>query len=361
MAGEKGETVASILKGHKKKYGASINTKASETPDMARLRTGIFEVDYQTGGGLVRGKINEVYGPESSGKTNLALIAIRQNQFENPDKINIFVDQEHAFSKDWATRLGVDCETLHIIQPDFAEQAVDMIEELLYAQDIGIIVLDSIAALVSARELSNSAEKAVVGGVSDPVGKLVRKSVTAMAFQEKEGHIPPTLLLINQTRFKIGVMFGDPETTPGGNSVRFAAALRLRTYGKNIVDTKISKDYPIIKQTTVVVKKNKAPILSTKSMYDMITVPHNGFAAGDCDNWNTIEKMLRSRGQLVKSEEKTGGWIMFGETYKTLKDARAYYYEDREFRINLQEALIQTDVKKMQGEDEDNLIFVDED
>lgn len=207
----------------KKEHGASVVTVGADGfVDYPRIPTGIFPLDLATGGGIPLGKCTVIYGMESSNKTNVTLKCIAEGQRMYPDKFAVFIDAENSLDTKWAEKLGVDVSRIMVVHPDYAEQAVDMIETFLYADDVFMVVLDSIAALTTQNEIESSAEKAVVGGASLVVGKLYRKVTVAQNQMSKSGKIPPAFVAINQVRTKIGVMFGDPECLRGDTLINFA-------------------------------------------------------------------------------------------------------------------------------------------
>ena len=317
-------SVAELSKAMNKDYGENSVHSAAKVLLYNRIPTGVFALDLITGGGLPKGKVSIIYGPESSGKTNIVLRAIANHQRLWPDEKCIFVDVENAFDHVWARRLGVNTEALVLVAAPTAEQAVDMIEAYLLADDVGMIVCDSIAALMTTNEAISSAEKAVVGGNALVVGKLARKVTKALAANKKVGRTP-TFIAVNQIRVKVGVMYGDPETMPGGKPLLFASAMTLRLYGKNIIDTKINPDLPVRKNTKVVVKKNKVPITAINCEFEMTMIPHAGLKVGECRDKNTLTEYLKNYGWLGKEGK---GWQLFGEQYKTLTACMNDVYSD---------------------------------
>lgn len=331
-------TMADILAAAKKKDGDGIGSYGGALKNSERVPTGLFPFDIALGGGFPRGQCSIVYGPESSGKTNCVLLAIANHQKMWPDKTNVFFDVEYSFDPAWAKLLGVDTDKLIVIKPSFAEQVVDLAEAFLLAEGCGIVAIDSLAALVTANEASSSAEKANVGGASLITGKLARKTTLAMGEAEKMGRLP-TLIYINQTRFKVGVMFGDPETMPGGNAPRFQATLWIRVYGKNVIDSKISQVMPIAKEVTFVVKKYKTPILAVSGKYEMVTIPHDGLGIGETDDFTTIQEYLKSFGMFFKGE-KDKGWVILGDPYSTIQEFKDRVYQDKKFGYEVRDAVI---------------------
>lgn len=329
-------TTAELVAKFRKTYGAAVVDYGAKLKECLRIPTGLFALDLATGGGFPRGRASIVFGPESSGKTSVSLKAIAQHQKLWPELTCVFVDIENSLEPAWATQLGVDMSKLLVVKPDFAEQAIDMVESFLYAADIGLVVVDSLAALITTNEAEKSAEGAVVGGSALAIGKLVRKSTLAFRAAEKEGRYP-TLIYINQTRFKIGVMHGNPEDMPGGNGPKFQSALTLRCYGKNVIDNKVSKTMPVRKHTSVVVRKWKVPIVATNCEYEMVTIPHDGLEVGQVDDWNLIAAYLKDYGLLTKDK---GGWTFDGTAYPTQTALREKAASDPLFNLYLKDKVV---------------------
>jgi recombination protein RecA len=328
MAKLDGGSCDDILAQFHKSYGDKVGGFGYKDVQTERVPTGFFAFDLASGGGLPRGRTTIVYGPESSGKTNLVLACIRNHQQLWPDLVCVIVDIENSFDAEWARSLGVDVDKLLVLKPDYAEQVVDMVESMLMAEDIGLVAIDSLAAMVTTQEVSSSAEKAIVGGASLAVGKLVRKTTLALSEAGKQGR-SPTLIYVNQIRFKVGVMFGDPETMPGGMAPKYQAALQVRLYGKNITDNKISTTVPIGKQTKVVIKKWKVPIVGTHCEYIMVTYPHDGLQIGQTADWGLVSGYLKESGLLSKTG--SSGWELFDKKYKTLSACEEKFISDPKF------------------------------
>lgn len=302
--------VANVMKGAQKKYGETIGGLGAKHPETPRLPIGVLPFDIASGGGIPLNRMTMVYGPESSGKTNFVLKCIAAYQKAYPDRVCVFIDIEGVLDTGWAKKLGVNVNKLVVIRPSYAEQVVDIVESLLQSEDCGLIALDSIAAMSTMQEISvGTAEKDLPATQSRAVAKLVKRCTSALSEAEKEGYCP-TLLWVNQIRFKIGVMFGNPETFPGGQAQRFMAALRVRIAGKNVIDDKVSKVMPVFKRTSGVIQKWKQPICAPNFRYDMCMVPHSGYKAGECADWNVIKQYALTFEWLKKEK---GGYTFRGK------------------------------------------------
>ena len=187
--------------------------------DVELLKSGSLSLDLALGGGYPKGRIIEIYGPESSGKTTLALHAIAEIQKTGGQAA--FIDAEHALDPSYAKRIGVDVDNLLISQPDNGEQALEICETLVRSNAVDLIVVDSVAALVPQAEIDGDMGDAQMGLQARLMSQAMRK-LTAIISKSKA-----TVIFINQIRMKIGVMFGKPETTTGGNALKFYASVRI--------------------------------------------------------------------------------------------------------------------------------------
>jgi recombination protein RecA len=205
-----------------KTYGKGTVMKLSDDKvvDVAAIPTGSLGLDIALGiGGIPRGRVIEIYGPESSGKTTLAMHCIAETQKKGG--LAAFIDAEHAFDRSYAEKLGIDTENLLISQPDNGEQALEIADHLIRSGAIDIIVIDSVAALVPKAELEGEMGESKMG---------LQARLMSQALRKLTGTISKTgccCIFINQLREKIGVMFGNPETTTGGNALKFYASVRL--------------------------------------------------------------------------------------------------------------------------------------
>jgi len=233
-----------------KAYGKGAVMKLSDEKvmDVPSISTGSLGLDIALGiNGIPRGRVTEIYGPESSGKTTLAMHCIAQAQKEGG--LAAFIDAEHAFDKQYAEKLGIQTENLLISQPDNGEQALEIAEHLIRSGAIDIIVIDSVAALVPKAELEGEMGDSKMG---------LQARLMSQALRKLTGTINKTgcaCVFINQLREKIGVMFGNPETTTGGNALKFYASVRLDI--RRIGQIKDNENAVVGNRTRVRVVKNK--------------------------------------------------------------------------------------------------------
>ncbi|MGD9125428.1 MAG: recombinase RecA [Desulfarculaceae bacterium] len=260
--------------------------------DIAAISSGSFGLDLATGvGGVPRGRITEIYGPESSGKTTLALHVIAEAQ--KAGGVAAFVDAEHALDVSYARKLGVDVDDLLVSQPDTGEQALDITEILVRSGGVDILVVDSVAALVPRAELEGEMGDSHVGLQARLMSQAMRKLTSVISKSRT------AVVFINQIRMKIGVMFGSPETTTGGNALKFYASLRLdiRRIGKIK-----SGDSDIGNRTRVKVVKNKvAPPFKQAEFDIMFGMGINKL--GELIDWGVADDIV----------DKSGAWYSYGD------------------------------------------------
>ena len=247
---EKLQALKSTVDKLEKTYGKGTIMKLSDDKvvDIPATSTGSLSLDIALGiGGLPKGRIIEVYGPESSGKTTLSLQCVAEAQKEGG--MAAFIDAEHAFDKGYAEKLGIDTENLYIAQPDNGEQALEIAEHLIRSSAIDIIVIDSVAALVPKGELEGDMGDSKMGLQARLMSQALRKLTGVI---NKTGCV---CIFINQLREKIGVMFGNPETTTGGNALKFYASVRLDI--RKVASIKDNEGNMTGNRTRVKVVKNK--------------------------------------------------------------------------------------------------------
>lgn len=330
--------IAAIMKDLKKKHGDEVMNQGAKLQNSERIPTGWFDFDLACGGGLPLGRINILYGAESSLKTTLALRVVAAYQRKYPKKKCVFVDIENHYDPIWGKKLGVNNDNLIYVMPDHAEQVVDIVQSLLEASDIGIIVLDSLAALITTNEANSSADKAVVGGAGLVVGKLYRKITLGLSRARKEGR-HPMVIAINQIRLKVGVLYGDPETMPGGNAFKFASSLTIRLYGKDEVVSKVNATMPSYKLVSGIIKKYKVPITARTFEFRMgaLNSAINGIKLAHVEDWKTVYQYLQELGWAVKKGHKV---TFLDEVYPTALDLKRKLQGDLPYYEQLKAAII---------------------
>lgn len=247
---EKEKALDLVLANIEKEYGkGTVCIGEYSLPDIEFISTGCISLDKAMGGGFAKGRIAEIYGPESSGKTTVALHAIAQAQ--SVGETCAFIDAEHALDLTYAKALGVDTDKLLITQPDCAEDCLNITDKLISSGALGLVIVDSVAALVPRAELDGEVGDSHMGLQARLMGQTLRK----ITGKTKETNT--ALIFINQLRMKIGVMYGSPETTAGGNALKFYASQRLdiRVTGKEKIEDEITGNSCRIK----VVKNKIAP------------------------------------------------------------------------------------------------------
>jgi len=287
------------------------------------IGTGALSLDIALGGcGLPRGRVTELFGPESSGKTTLALHVIASAQ--KAGGVAAFIDAEHALDTTWAKKLGVDVSSLLVSQPDTGEQALDIAEMLIASNSVDVIVVDSVAALTPKAELEGDIGDTHVGLQARLMSQAMRK-LTGIISKSKTA-----LIFINQIRMKIGVMFGNPETTPGGKALKFYCSVRVDL---RRLSTLTDTTGAIGSRVRARVVKNKIAPPFRETEFDIM------FDSGISYEGDLLDLALAS--DII---ERSGAWLNYGKIRlgQGRENAKKYLIDNPEVRTELKDKVMST-------------------
>lgn len=285
------------------------------------ISTGSLSLDMALGGaGIPRGRIIEIFGPESSGKTTLALHCCAEAQKQNG--IAAIIDAEHAFDPSWAKKVGVELDTLLVSQPSSGEEAMQICEMLVKSNAVDVVIVDSVAALVPKQELEGEIGDSHVGLQARLMSQSMRKLTGAIARSKT------SVILINQIREKIGVMFGSPETTPGGRALKFYASCRIDV--RRIGTLKEGEDAVGQRVRCKIVKNKVAPPFRVAE-FDMMHT--NGIS---------FEGDILDLGMAHKIVSRSGAWFKYGETYlgQGKEKARNFLIENPKVAAEIKQGIL---------------------
>ncbi len=319
--------VSRIMQEARKEYGQEVMKLGSENPPLLHIPTGIFTLDMALLGGIPRSQITLVYGKEGSGKSTLAQKIAAQAQRLLPDQNVGYVDIEGTFDPTWGACHGVDNDRLIVVQPHTGEQALDIAESLIHATDISLLVVDSLAALVSFREIERSIEDDLPGIQARMISKYIKKSTAALIRARSKGS-KVAIIWINQWRFKIGVFRGDPRVLPGGQHQHYAAFAKVEIYNKEIPG-KDANDFDTVDHNdhSFKVAKSKIGVALRSGEFTMIRNPDHPMGQGFIDDGKTVATWAKKLGVITGSG---GGYQLRGvdESFRTLDEITTWFYAD---------------------------------
>lgn len=355
-----GLSLDEALKVINKECGAGTARTADQNPDIQRVPIGIFSLDHATGGGFPMGRVVEIYGAKSSGKTTVCLKLVKaaqamcrkcvlpqgECQCKKFEPMNcVWLDMEGVFDRNWSAAMGVDNSRLQLIQPEYMEQITDIFDLLIRTGEVGMIILDSVAQAPVKEELEKSAEEATVGKWAKAFNLAFRKWSSSMAEQRKIFRAP-MLVIINQPR-KSMAMYGDPETLPGGMGQEFASSLMLRFstgtyyYENDKKEAPYDGAKPLYQEISFVVKKSKIYLPRIEGTYTLY-LGNNGIKKlGDTDDDFLCWKYAKQFG-IVRKED--GKWKVFDDEGASEEEMMEKYIRDPKrypkFRKKVLETLV---------------------
>lgn len=321
------------------KYPNSVYPLTS-APSISRIRTGIFVLDLLTNGGIPVNRITIFYGEKSTGKTTICLKAMHSFLKNNPDKKAVFVDFEHALDRDWAMNImgGEYASRVEIVDPDYGEQGVNLIYELAQSDDVGMIVVDSVAEVIPTAEVVDDAEDHHMCLQAKLINKLLRKLILSIVNAKRSGR-ELTCLLINQVTVNIGARQFQPQLIkPGGKKQDLIASVIIRTYAKKYIKIKNSTVKVV---HTFTVEKNKVGTPKNSGEYCMYLVPYNGNPAGYINDSKTIIDVAKDYEFIERFGKK---FKVAGKSFDTLLDIQNKIRDDEEFREGLIQAILESEV-----------------
>lgn len=317
--------LAAVMAAFEKAHGQTAFRQASLMPHFMHVPFDIFVLDMALLGGLPLSLQSMIYGWESGGKSTLMSRAIGNMQKLMPSHKVVMIEPEGTYDPVWSARQGVNPDELLISQPDTGEQAVDLAIAALEARETSMVCIDSLAALMPAKEFDKSAEDEIVAMQAKLIGRFVRKAMVVLVNERKRGHWP-ALLMINQWRNKIQLM-GDPRTLPGGNALKFFVGVRFEVMNKEVLGTdRRGSEIVDYNEHTIKVTKNKTGNSIRQGEFTLIRNPDHPRGVGFIDDARTVITFARNFGQV------TGGgssWRLrdFDQKFGALKEIGEFLYD----------------------------------
>lgn len=348
----------------RKKHGENIIQRADLYEDSARFRipTGIFPLDYALGGGIAVGRFTTFYGPKSSSKTSTALRAIGNAQKmcvncwipfnlatgeiqctcgETTTPVTAYINTEQSWDKNWVRCLRADPEIIAYSAPNYGEQAIDVTEALIESGRVHIVLFDSLADIVPTAEIEKGAEEGMMGDQPRLIGRAVRKFLAAMGRCERDFGFKPTVIMINQIRFKLGVMFGNPEIQPGGQAPGFVNTTEVRLQPKaskaEISDAMTGADSVLIEFR--ITKQKAGSGAYREGEFGLVLRNSETKRKGDTIDEPQILRMAEHCGALVREGAK---WEILGESFRKKEDVHDRLVGDLEFSHRMRTELMKT-------------------
>lgn len=342
--GELGKVMGDVSKA----YGPTVINRADLRPKLKHIPMGVFTLDMATLGGIPEGACTLKYGRAHSGKTTLTLRAIGQAQKKYPDRTPALIDLEGTYAPEWGEVHGIDNSRLALVQPDTGEQALDVVVELLKAQEVSMVAVDSLAGLVPFKETQKSFEDAMIGEQARLISRFCRVAQNIMLNQRKRGH-RPAIVLVNQWRYKVGVMYGDPRVLPGGEAQHYFASLKIEYKNKE----KEGKDDN--NQTAVLhnehafsIDKNKIGAAVREGEFQMIRDPDHPLGQGFIDDGPAVVTWMRGRGLITGGGSSWKVQELGDRKFGRLQEIADHFYSDLAYYDDLKRRLI-TDYRVSRG------------
>lgn len=323
-----------------KSMGDRFIIPAKKLPDFTVVDSGIFLLDYALLGGLGQSSINMIYGYEASGKTTVALRYIAGAQRKYPDKKALFVDLEGTFDCLWAEACGIDLDRLYVARPDTGEQAVDMIEGAMLANDASIIVMDSMPALSPSKILTKSAEDATMAERARLLGTLCTKCLSAISKGSKKGH-RPIFLMINQFRTNIATMFGDKRMLPGGQQPKYACRtmIEIKKVKEHLVKSESGSEIVDYNDVAFKIKKHKSGMGIAAGEFKLVRNATNELGSAAIDEVQAVSNIARKY-SLQTGAGSSHKLVDVDEKFTRLSEVYSYLLSNNSYYLNLKRALI---------------------